>query len=35
MKLKDLGCSMRETLYFKDNIFYAQGLRFEKVEEKK
>jgi hypothetical protein len=33
--IEGLGRSMRETIYFKDSIFYAQGLRFEKVEEKK
>jgi hypothetical protein len=34
MKLKDLGRSMQETLYFKDGIFHVQRLRFKKIEEK-
>jgi len=33
--ISGLGRSMRETIYFKDSIFYAQGLRFKKVEGKK
>jgi CubicO group peptidase (beta-lactamase class C family) len=33
--IEGLGRSMQETVYFKDGIFHAEGLRFEKVEEKK
>jgi len=31
--IEGLGRSMQETINFKDGIFYAQGLRFEKIDE--
>jgi CubicO group peptidase (beta-lactamase class C family) len=30
--IEGLGRGMKETIYFKDGIFHAQGLRFEKIE---
>jgi len=33
--IEGLGRSMQETIYVKDGIFHAQGLRFKKIEEKK
>jgi len=30
--IEGLGRSMQETIYFKDGIFHAQGLRFEKID---
>ena len=32
--IEGLGRSMKETIYFKDGIFYAQGLKFEKIDGK-
>jgi len=32
--IEGLGRSMQETIYVKDGIFHAQGLRFKKIEEK-
>jgi len=32
--IEGLGRSMQETIYMKDGIFHAQGLRFKKIEEK-
>ena len=29
-----LGRSMQETIYYKNNIFHAQGLKFQKIEGK-
>jgi len=33
--IEGFGRSMQETIYMKDGIFHAQGLRFKKIEEKK
>ncbi|MCF6244476.1 MAG: beta-lactamase family protein [Sulfurovum sp.] len=33
--IEGLGRSMQETIYVKDGVVYAQGLRFEKIEKKK
>jgi len=34
MKVKDLGHSMQETLYYKNGIFHAQELRYITIEGK-
>jgi len=30
--IEGLGRSMQETIYMKDGIFHAQGLRFKKID---
>jgi len=34
MKLKELGRSMQETVYVKNGMIFAQGLKFERIEGK-